>query len=214
MHPLEIEERLEDGEPLAGLDAPRLKLVVPPASHPASQYLSSALHDGYLFETLCEGDQVKLLINDYESWRLAGAYEQRLGLPRADYVELDRSRVPVQFVFSGIKEFVALDSQPNGNLIHLGSGLSQRLLEPQTVYQDYVLAFDDARVVIIFRFHTAYYLGIHARSLELVEYQRPYWINQFGEESVWIWDEFQRVRGTREMPGWNDFVKFLSELLD
>lgn len=232
-HPLDIEDIVEFGGVPYGLDLPRLERVPVPTDHPAKRYLEHRSHDAGMFDFSLESDRATLTLNDYDGWRLAGAYEQRLGRPIFKSMLLPR--VPVQLEFVGLTEFRAYQYEFNGKLTRLKHSLRSNLEKAHSFDTDWVLQFDSRGIVLIIEVRVwpgrctlvekGDSRGVgnvwHAHNLllclgckEIVvhERQRETWIEQFGEDKVWIWDAYEKVRGERAMPIWQDFVDYLEEI--
>ena len=235
-HRLDIEDLLEYGVELYRPDLPRLNSTPVPEGHPAKRYLEHRSHDTTIHGLSVVPQGVSLSINDYDGWRLAGAYEERLGMPKTRSMRIPF--IPVSLVFLHLREFRVYQYEASGRLVRLKHSLRSNLAKMDSFIHDTVLKFDEDGVSLVIeaRLHPARHslicpaengkprgagsvwhahdllLCIECQDIQVEEGQREAWQAHFGEEKVWAWDAYLNVRSERSMPGWQDFVDFLEEI--
>lgn len=235
-HPLDIEDLLEYGVDLYRPDLPLLETVSVPEGHPAKRYLEHRSHDAAIHWLSVVSQGVSLSINDYDGWRLAGAYEERLGMPITRSMRIPF--IPVSLVFSQLREFRVYQYEADGRLVRLKHSLRSNLAKMDSFIHDTVFQFDEDGVSLIIEasLHPARHslicpaesgrphgtgsvwhahdllLCIDCQDIQVEERQREAWQAHFGEERLWVWDAYLKVRDERAMPGWQDFVDYLEEI--
>ena len=191
-----------------------------PKESPLYRHFGFHQNDAIVIAGWHRGDEVGLVLNHYDVWRLASC---------AELVGWRESRTyfPVTVLFKGVKEFHALRTAEH-RVWQLIRNRRRRIFNNLSdVSYMKVVRFEEDNVVIELEINEGrgfrrgkkrlsewstggYKVCIVATSIEIVEQHREGWIEHCGADTLPLLDQFESVW---PVPGWSvpDFEKWIQE---